>query len=770
MKFTKRILVALLALSILAASFVFVASAEDAYDFTAGEINNIEDILEFYEYGDPMINDLADENEGAGRASYEGAALQYADSQWSTTVAIPGASASGYTVAPDALNRKNVVFEFNVKFDESAIGNVVYELRAKLATGESADATTTSLFVIDLVGTTPAVKYSVWDETSGEFLPDTVALDGITPAADKWYSVAVFFNGENGVYSFEITEEGGETVASPELSLGAKDGLVMFQLRGEFQNYTLAALNTPAKFYVKDVEVYGGTFVRDIDAKDAITSDTLADLGAIYNDADTSDEDKVRIAEVINTLKKYLNDDRINEDTGFTDANTDVETVFNYSYAEAVILAVEAIDRDANYRTRMDHVAKIDRYNEFVADVTAASKGLDADLFAALEAARATLAQEKVDLTVVRAQSVEFINEYMPTYVASTDFDGVVAPFYLKALADYPEMDLEYCEDDADVATVIDNWNTLVAQYAFYKETLVDFAAFNAILNVEAADNFGTRYYDGYLPAKALYETIKENAYIDVTTSADIMAEVAIYELEANAPYMAAEEEKCLNFIKYVSEASVATYYSVLVERLSWAEPLYDVVQTDFEGIVDAKAVYDALSAANEDDVALAQAYIAKVDAAVAALADKTATYATKKAAVDAALAAKETGNLFGYADIKEKNIALSEAEAVLLALKGNSETLISLVAELETATDLAERRVILRNAVAASKGADSTYTGVEAALTALETAVADFTAIVDGANGNLTAAVTNAANIASGTVTDANVYKAASIIKDHAK
>ena len=257
MKFTKRLLVALLALSILAASFVFVASAEDAYDFTADEIKNIEDILEFYEYGDPMINDLTGETAGVGHSYYDGAQIQFENDQWSTSVAIPGASASGYTVAPDALNRKNVVFEFGVMFDATAIGNVVYELRAKLADDGVADETTTSLFVIDLVGETPAVKYSVWDETSGEFLPDTVALEGVTPVADKWYTVAVFFNGENGVYSFEITEENGATVASSELSLGNKDSLVMFQLRGEFQNYSLEALNTPAKFSVKDVEVYG---------------------------------------------------------------------------------------------------------------------------------------------------------------------------------------------------------------------------------------------------------------------------------------------------------------------------------------------------------------------------------------------------------------------------------------------------------------------------------------------------------------------------------
>lgn len=771
MKFTKRLLVALLALSILAAGLAFMASAEGSYTFTAEGIEDIEDILEFYEYGDPIVNDLAGEDT-VGHDSYEGAPLEKVgtDEEWTTSVSIPGASASGYTVA---VNKDKLVFEFSVKFSgaegTAAIPNLVYELRAKLANEDLIDATTTSLFQADLVSATPAFKYSVWDEEAGAFSADTVALEGITPAADKWYKVVLYFNGEQGTYSFEIAEEGKAAVASPELSLGDKTSMAMFQLRGEFQRYSYDALNVKAAFSVKDVEIYGGTKVRNIDNKDAITSDALADLGKIYKDANTTEADKVRVAEVINTLQQYLDEDKINGDIGLED---DVDTMFNYSYAQAVILAVEAINTDDNYRERMDHVAKIDRYNEFVKDVAADTPGLNAELFASLETARAALAEEKAALVVVHDQTLAFI-EYMAGYeqVSATDYDGSIAAFYTAAMTQYPEMDLEYCEADGDVGTVIDNWNVIVSKVDYYETTLAAFKGYNAILNVEkTADNFGDRYYDGYLPAKDLYAEIKDNSFFDYTTAKALVDEIAIYSLEANAPYMAAEEKKCLDFIQYVSEASVSTYYSVLAERLALAEPLYAEVQEDFEGIVDSKAVYDSLVEANEADVLLAQAYIAKVAEAVAKLADENADFAAKKAAVEAAVAAKADGNLFGYAGIMEANVDLSEAQTVILALEGNSKTLVALVAQLDTVTSLTERRTILRNAVAASKGCEKTYKGVSDALTKLDAAVAEFTAAVDGANGALTAAVENAVSVAAGAVTDANVYKTASIIKDHAK
>ncbi len=784
MKITKRILVAMLALALLVAGFAFMASAEEENPFSTDGIDEIEDILEFYDYEIYVNNDLNFYDDEAA------APVEETEDEVEAVVQIPGDASAGYQVIlPEP--ESNVIFEFSVYVGEDAVGNLSFDLKARLMKGELPDSHFTTLFQIDMLANTPSFKYSLWNADEEVFEADTVALKGITPAVETWYDVVLVFDADNACYSFSVTPEGGEKVDSPAISLGDKVAMDYFRLVGEFRNYTPEAIGNSASFKTRDVEIYGGTFVRDIDKRDEITATTLLELADIYEaaradgDADTC----IRIAEVYKALDHNDSFEGVLEDT---------ESVYNYAYAQALIVSTGAIDETDTYANRRAVVAGIDRYNSFVPTDEALfdsegayveTAGIDATLAASVKAARVLLEKERATLNAIQENSIEFVKILLGEAVETTEegepvsipayndewvnFDGEILPYYnrLKALfaTKSEQPDLTYADETVDMADVVEAWEKLENKVSFAQESKDTFKSYVDILN-KTSKKFGVRYYDGYLPAKAFFEELVDNEYFDVDTYAELGKVIKTYN--TNAAKMVIDETNCREFIKIVSEASLATYYTALVERLDKAATYLDKIEgkEDYKGIPEAKATYNTLLEATLKDKGNADVYIAKVNAAVEIFESDTATFAEKQAAFSAATALKALGNVYGYAGVSEANVALSQVESALAFVEGNSITLIDLVSQLADATTLTERRAIIRLAKEAAANSEATYEGVAAAKAKLEEAVTAFNKVVETANTALADATVNGASVAAALSGDASIYKTASIIQDYAK
>ena len=145
MKITKRILVAMLALALLVAGFAFIASAEEKSPFSTDGINEIEDILEFYEKEVYVNNDLLAYD--AEVTPKEGTVDQV-----DAKVQIPGDASAGYAVQL-SKDEASMVFEFGVYMDADTVGNVSFDLKALLSEDGVADAHFTTLFQIDMICT-----------------------------------------------------------------------------------------------------------------------------------------------------------------------------------------------------------------------------------------------------------------------------------------------------------------------------------------------------------------------------------------------------------------------------------------------------------------------------------------------------------------------------------------------------------------------------------------------------------------------------------------
>ena len=779
MKITKRILVALLALSILVAGFAFAASAEDS-PFSVAGIDEIEDVLEFYEYDVYVNNDLNYYDDEAATP------VEETVDEVQSTVQIPGDAAAGYGVIfsdiadADYSVVDNMIFKFAVKFDENTKGNLVFDLKVKLVNAEGvADETYVSLLQIDMLSETPTFKYSVWDEAEGRFAPDTVVFEGVAPKVDTWYSVVAMVNGDNGTYNFSITEAGAQAaVESGDLSLGNKAGMEAFRVVGEFRNYTAEALSTTASFSTKDVEIYGGSFVKDIDNADANAVAILGDLARMYKENKAKGTDGVdvciRIAEVFNLVDGYIEGGL--EGVDIANLDESIDNIYNYSYANAFVLSVADINSEDTYEARREREAVINRYNGFlnIPDDAEEIPGLSAELLKSYKAAVEKFAVEAETLDAIQANSIAFIETLSDPEKFSADwknFDEEIAPFYAminEELFSDPAKapDLTYADENIDMATVKEAWELFLAKIDFVTENVADFEKYVDIIDDKVKNKFGVRYYDGYLPATEAFNALEANEYFDVTTNAKLVAATATYQ--SYIAEMEGEAKKCEEFLDIVRSADLATYYTIRTQRLAQAAPYLKTVQNDYKGIVEAKALYDTILKSVEADVAKADDYITKVNFAVATLASEDATFAEKQEAYEAAAALSEDGNIFGYAGVKEANVNLSKVESRLAFLEGNSITLVNLAKEITAAKTLSERRTLIRLALVAAENCESSYEGVAAAKTTLDAAVKAFNAEVDTANGALASATENATVMASGAVLNAKVNETVAIIKDY--
>ena len=141
--------------------------------------------------------------------------------------------------------------------------------------------------------------------------------------------------------------------------------------------------------------------------------------------------------------------------------------------------------------------------------------------------------------------------------------------------------------------------------------------------------------------------------------------------------------------------------------------------------------------------------------------------YNTLKAAASAAQKLQADGAVMGIDGIKEANIKLSEALAIVQAKEGHSKTLIDSVNALKEETNLAKRRELIFTAKAHVEGSEEQISGVSAAKSELVAATAAFDADVKAANDAFTGVTENVCELSSAAAPNDIVYKVIEIIKN---
>ena len=253
------------------------------------------------------------------------------------------------------------------------------------------------------------------------------------------------------------------------------------------------------------------------------------------------------------------------------------------------------------------------------------------------------------------------------------------------------------------------------------------------------------------------------------TQDTDCKAAIAEYdrivaEIETARLYDAA----VLEMRDAVERAAFTTYYTAKKAELAACKDIIDAFgeqyadkMADDEVVQGYIARYNAMNAAMEEDDANVQAYIAAVNAIKDAQ-----NFNAKKSAVAAAKALKAEGDISGVPGVTDANIALSNAETEVNCLEGYSLQLINAVKDLRSAQTLGERRVLLKKAINAKDGAESTYDGVSAAKTELDAAVAQYNADVAALNSAFSGALESTATVVSAAAPVGQVVAAVGVLK----
>ncbi len=331
MKFAKKFFVVLVAMALLVTCLAISSSATS--DFTA---DNIRDVIEYHLYETYMIETFEnyevteyDEDDGV-IAGYEYADDDRVEIKNAFSFSESGKASLDYAVELDGENNKvlkvtnttNNEIDYTAKFDK-ATNKLVVSVRVKTNdfVTEDNNPVNGSKFSIVLQVNNPAneidktptltmfamdcrdtenMKFTFCEYTkSGDdhIYSDNAVVSNIAPELDKWYQIDAVFDFAEGKYSVDIESEDGVTGGVSGKSLGTLESAKSVRL---LMNDVVGKTGTVT--YLDNVFVYQGSFVRDVENKDAATSAAIINLDAMANDAATSLEDRVRIADVYKEL------------------------------------------------------------------------------------------------------------------------------------------------------------------------------------------------------------------------------------------------------------------------------------------------------------------------------------------------------------------------------------------------------------------------------------------------------------------------------------
>lgn len=800
MKLAKKILVAVLALALLASCFISSAFAVDSAadnPFTAEGITKIDDILEYYSCDD-YIAENYEKEEDAGYAleetySASGSILTWADKSFEKKEATSSYNelpvitevAANPTDENDKVLRvdlgyndyikylresedandlpQKVFFTFDIYFDETALGKSLFKVSVQTEGNNKISIIEFGFVKANAskgIEEAAVFSYAPWSEGAKNF-DKSVVYEGFVPQANTWYSVSVCYNAEDEVCSFDVYN-GNESVVSLSYAAPGATGIQLVECIAQLSNSDYRKISDAhAEMYIDDLEIYEGSYKRIPSEKESITRTTLLELEQLLLADTTSREDKLAVADVYNELLT-MNDGEHASDVLAVVA--DAAKYVNSTYVDETVNRINAIDTSANYYTRCDYVnLTVAAYNDKLpAGEITELDGVTADKIAELNSARAALTAEISALETIKQHSEGFIAAINAYDSENKDYNQIIA-YYTEASKD----DYKLRSNDYEGVTEAE---AIYEELTFKHNRMVkDAEEFIALVEEMAAQETLGALYPAYVEAKKAYYKYDEmpefaegafiNPDIDDSTNSALAEKKAYFE--SREEEIEQDIKDCDAFNLAVLMASSSDYYNTFVALINAADALYAVIEADFDsylndypGLADGKTLVDTLALLNtlkasaDEKMTATDAYIA----AVAAIKQANGFY-EKREAVDKALALKAAGDNLSVAGVKQANLDLTAAEAEVNQMQGNSESVIALVAQLQAADTIAERRQLVHE-IEKHLGENNEkvamdFTGVVSAIAAYTTEKAELAADIASVNAAINSAVKNTVAIA---------------------
>ena len=760
MKLTKRLLVSVLAIALLTSVFAFtsVAEVEREYDYRIESFTKAEQILEYYaldayladNYEDGAWNNdqLKATNVASFKPTYKVVADPTGADNQVLSISLPRAkTALGYKFSADGdgILTDKLIVSARVYFDASATSGLTFKLNAGLRNEVEAGSRYFDIVKVDMKNG-GALTYAGWNETEQVMVPDQYTYEGWTAETGVWYDFLITFNAEDDVYNVVVknvpTDESEPTVlaSTGNIAINGAIGMAGFNLSAE-------AAASKVACYFDNFEIYEGTITRSPSYKDENTVIHVEDLVDFYALETTDFATKLRIADVFYELSAVY---------GVELADAIAYTQMNETLAQEIVNRVAKIDSTLDFFGRLAWVEEIEKYDNKIASLDL--PGITAELAEAVTAAREIFDVEKTAVYLVKDHSENLI-DFLTNVYDEENADYVQMKVWLAELNDeYVAENPDFADYDAEkypfqtrfYSAADKRYGDLPALMAKYEAFVAKFNAIEAaiagfVANVDAIENapsFGPKY-TAYVAATALYNNGVIHEGLDNDSNAKLAERIAYYLGQVDG--ILAKKDECEYFIDLVNQTSIASYYTILVEKIDLAVAAFENIEPDYENIAESITVYQSLLAYRKSLEAEADAYIAAVNA----IADAEGFYA-KKDAVKLAAELKVKGDVLGYAGVEEANIAFSAADADVKFRENSSIALINLVAQINETESISERRALLRLADVANANADDEVKGVEVAKAAFVKAVAEFKADVAAANASITAVTDAAAAIAT--------------------
>lgn len=799
MKIIKRALAVLLLFALLISCLLLTVSAEET--FKAKGITDIEDVLEYFEKDYYFSDDYQD---GEWSDYYTANAINsevVADPELEGNKVLEVTGAAKYNKYHVPVSTDTLVISFDLYYDESMTGAYTVDLITKDALGVE-DSTFTSFLKIDAVS--GAVKNSVFDPAlnngSGAYILSD--YEGFVTESNVWYNVAIFLNAVENKYSFKISDDGGESWhASPDFTISASL-FTQVELKPYLEGRNV---NDVIFFYLDNVKAYEGTFERYPDEQNAIIEQTIKDLEALYNADGTDNLIKMRIAAVFEKLKSYYQ----TENAEIVSILTKATNYINLAYADEMIKRAEAIDASAPYHDRESFVAEFYAYSDKLPanDVLSTLDGFseNAELVEAVKAARELFAIEKAACELVKAHSSAF-KLHMYGYNENSDSYDYLKSFYDEvslytdvdytfsgAVAGTYDYTMEEAKADFEAFTAKYQRISAVAE-AFLNGTdkmLSAVADINAYLpgDAEYEDAFAL-LSEGYYTVDGVILSVYTGALGDLASAKIIDLDAELDELslsdfvERNQVFFEYKDMILKNmeignsFVTVMIQASTASYYTAKESYFKAAKLIYEQIDENGRPALRVKAygvseyvtIYHELANYFVEAEKSAAAYVNAVNEAIRLIEDPTATMADKIAAIEAARALKESGDINGIDGVTQANSDLSKYSTYLNSVIADSESLITIASQLAGANTFAARRTLLVAAAKAAKNCDKSIEGVAEAYALFESYKAAYESEVAAMNASHLSATVNGLATVGAAAADAEVYTAVDIISQYAE
>ncbi len=780
MKLAKKIAVVLLALALLVSSSVLFASAEFTED-------NIEDVLEYYCTSTFVLEDL-------NTADAQGVVEALEFSQHSVVADPDNGENFLWYIVPQDMRHANLV----MPFAETPVDTLVLSTKVMLgAPDDDGDAQTvekapklnftvrtheeSGLYQTSAVLTIDCqageIRYFSYDSETGKI--DKANVLELEPVYNSWYELDFVFDFSKSVYSFAL-KNGDDTVEISNIPVGS------FAYASEVRMFLEES--RLAKMWIDGIKLYEGSFIRDTDesGKNAKAIEYLKELNE-FSKGNLDIATKLRIAEVYKILlieKGFTPNEGIDDYDVVLALIEEDKAYINRAYMDAILAYVGAIDATKTYAERVEYLVTVDSYNSLLPTDEAEFlllDGMDADSYALVNAARLALETERANLLNIETGSKAYIAKAGEYNASNKDYTYMTG--FLRDLLAIEHVDISYpgvADVKAGTHTALDNKIKLIDSVVNSFVTRVD--RMQQIVaavpeNEVCGDSFEELYYKLYNDykdgdnvvkgAKSLYNGGVIYSGLDNSTYPGLSEKIGLYL--AQFDYINARVASTERFLSAIRLAKSATQYNIILEKVEEAAKYIDddlseyTVEEKYEGVAQAKEDYLDLVQLLKDLENNSKKYVAEVEKVKAAM-DKG--YNALKAAVSAALAVKDKGDYTGMEGIKEANIALSNAQAVIECYEGYSKILIDSVAALQAqGLSISERRALIVAANDAKAESTDEITGVTDAKTKLDSAITKYNSDIAAANAAYGDAMVKGTAISSAVVPVSAAQKSYQVI-----